>query len=366
MANHVYFLETLHARFSGAVQTTAGTCFNSHSLLVDTLFDTESAFVLEGGRIPPGVGPGLAAQITGFAQSNPGGVKMFVGVDATNDFMFLDGVLTDNSQAAIESLGTNSSFIGAGRSSSRQLLQFRDDCLTALNVLGANSIGDFNISEREGAWLSPVGCALVTDSANANTAASILFERMRNAGVNHTLPDGTVILGAGYSGIGPDGTVTIDAADYGNSFPSNVTQNTPAAYGNNPNVFYTQKGCSTALGTVVRVAGGSISQANALQPVGIYAVSEAQLKSTWLFVIDGNPIVCTLAHADLRRPRDIWNQVIAPAVERNSGGNNRLPTIDPDTEAVNGTIGRLQYLDFARYLGPVGNTQQNNTSFIGF
>lgn len=366
MANHVYFCETLHARYSGSTENTAGRVFNSHSFVEDTAFANASGYVLDGGKIPPGVGEGLAVQITGYAESNPGGIRQFISVDSSNDFMIIDGLLTDNSQAAIERLSSNGDFLGAGRSSAVQLLQFRDDCLVSLALLGANAIGDFNVVERESAWLSPVGCALFTDSTNEATASSILFERIRNAGVNHTLPDGTVILGAGYSGIGPDGTVTIDAADYGNSFPSNVTQNTPNAYANNPNVFYTQKGCSTLLGTVVRVPGGSISLANAHQPVGIYSVSGPQLRSNWFFVIDGNPIVCTLAHADLRRPRDIWNQIIAPAVERNSAGNNRLATIDPDTQAVNGTIGRLQYLDFARYLGPVGNTQQDNTPFIGF
>lgn len=54
----------------------------------------------------------------------------------------------------------------------------------------------------------------------------------------------------------------------------------------------------------------------------LYTVDRTPLYSSWLLVIDGQPVEVTFAHppgSDLRRPVDIWNAVVVPAMETRSG-----------------------------------------------
>lgn len=88
-----------------------------------------------------------------------------------------------------------------------------------------------------------------------------------------------------------------------------------------------------------------------------WIVTRAPQYSLWRFVVDGAPMDCLISHGskDLRRPRDIWNSIIVPAM--NSGAP--LPLYDmgmifPDTNTIptrlfmpRGTFQAWQYLDYA-------------------
>jgi hypothetical protein len=163
--------------------------------------------------------------------------------------------------------------------------------------------------------------------------------------------------------------VWIDPSDYGTSIPTDVQNNTANNFRNHPSVF-------------IRRAGGAFTRAvtrrwrderridiaaTGSQPIGIAQQSNALVRSKWLVCIDGVASVVYIPHpggADIRRPKDIWNQVIVPLIHNHSGNASRLVTTDFFGNIV-GTETRWEFLSYARYLGDDAATVQDNTPVPG-
>lgn len=374
MATNCYMLETLHARYSGAIETSNGTIARTTvDDLVDSGTDTDSAYPLSQGIIPFG----CETSTEGFGVSTViRGVSISGSIDGTTDaqiygfagdaFVYLNGLLVANTGSTLFRQSGNDSLLGGcGRSNPQQHLQFDGAALTAVQALAGTPALDAVVTYRQSAWMSPVGLTYFGDSADEDDVSNLVLRALQGSGNGITLPNGQRMVGCAYAAIGPEGTVWIDPSDLGDTIPTSVANNTADRFRQHPTVFYTVKGVSTIQGTSVRAFGGPISQTLARQPIGISVLTDETLYSTWLFVIDGNPIVARISHngADLRRPRDIWSDIIAPAVARSSGNNNRLTTY-AGIEPV-GTIGRLGYLDYARFLGPIGSTLQTEITPAG-
>jgi hypothetical protein len=148
----------------------------------------------------------------------------------------------------------------------------------------------------------------------------------------------------------------IDPSDIGGAneqLPADVGSNTAARFAFHPSAFvrrsdYTR---SVAVRTIDSVP---IAQTNNLnQPVQIVSITTAPTASDWLMVIDGHMQIVRIPHpvgSDLRRPRDIWNSVIVPALQGGQGPGTPRVWDDPNNGTGMVALDRLRYLSYARCL----------------
>ena len=131
-----------------------------------------------------------------------------------------------------------------------------------------------------------------------------------------------VVNACSYTALAPDAAVMIAPSDFGpgaGQIPTDVLDNSAVAFRAHPSVFLRRQ-------RYVRSVDRRYSDANAIDtgairmPIRIHSVTSAPLFSNWLIIVDGVPMLVQLDHggADLRRPRDIWNQLWVPLITGNT------------------------------------------------
>lgn len=137
-----------------------------------------------------------------------------------------------------------------------------------------------------------------------------------------------IIQGAGQAFPRGDFNTFVVAADLGPGpgqlDAGDTANNTGARFRNHPSVFVRRTGHVRAFEGPVRFPVTYAAITNAPDPRGvgdsgvrIYTVDRAPTHSRWRLQIDSEPLDVTIVHptgSDYRRPRDIWNNVIAPAL----------------------------------------------------
>lgn len=168
---------------------------------------------------------------------------------------------------------------------------------------------------------------------------------------------------AGFCGLDPSGVVYIRPEDLGPGplqIPVDMTDNTAANFRAHPSVFF-PSGKSQYVRAITRQRTDptELNSGDGSQPIKIVSVGSAVITSAWLVTIDGAPMVIRVNHpvgSDLRRPRDIWANVILPLI--NDGGANQGNVIYPTVANSVGdaVLSRLAYADYWRCLPIAGTT----------
>lgn len=178
-----------------------------------------------------------------------------------------------------------------------------------------------------------------------------------------------------FTGLAPEGAVYIEPSDFGGSAPDRIPlsflDNEASRFRFHPSVFIRRaayyRGMSAPYADPVAIDSAEGVPGNS-QVFRIVTVDTPPPFSNWLLIIDGAPIVVSIDHptgADLRRPRDIWNQLWVPLLQGSSAVQNavQLRFHQPFGGAVNFTnvnlfITRLRFMEYARCL-PLPGTERN-------
>ncbi len=140
--------------------------------------------------------------------------------------------------------------------------------------------------------------------------------------------------------------------------PPNASANTAERYRAHPAAFWAQDRAAVARVWEVMADRGEADISTRAGALLLYVVSSEVSGSRWMFVIDGAEWIVRLNHGDLRRPRDIWNQVIVPSIARPAIAQGpeffRDIVVVPDRfYAPIGRIQDLTRLQYARFLEPL-------------
>lgn len=261
-------------------------------------------------------------------------------------------------------------YVGSGRGLGRDYLRPSGTFLLTLAALGTNNwegwldVSDVSqlVTADTPTELTIGHCGAIEFFDDAADGAALALGRIRSgvATVN-----GQRLIGCGYAAVGPEATIYIAPEDFGATIPLDVSNNTASAFRNNPTIFLTPKGCANAGGVAVR-AVDAVPLTTTLngQPVGIHIVETAPVRTRWLFCVDGFEFLAYVEHpvgSDIRRPRDIWSQVIVPLLGSGGVASNGARLVDGRGEPLV-LDARLSYLDWARYIGQPGQTAQTNTT----
>lgn len=346
-----------------------------------------TGLALSRGSIPfPATGQAVVhATLSGQLVGGDGSVSVLTFRGANH--AFVDGVNAAASLQTIQRCGIGS-FFGAGRLGGGDFVMFSGALETAVDV-GADPVasldGILGTGETSGAGFSPAGynasiqplwsghwgfCEFFEDDAELNPLGLTddLWNIIVNREGNWTLPNGEVLTDCVFAGVCPTATVYLASQDYGssgaNGVPNDVTQNTRDRFNNHPAVFYRKKGTKMLRSIMQRVRDSSdIITEEVFQPIGIYSQVGARDTSTWLMSFDGVPEVVTLTHegivGDTRRPKDIWNKIIAPLCATKQSNSRRVKAYTTNNVEI-GTCARWKYLDAARFLGERGDQEQAN------
>lgn len=197
-------------------------------------------------------------------------------------------------------------------------------------------------------------------------------------GMNNT--GGSVLLGSGerlnlcsFTAVDPRGIVWIAPGDIGvgaSQIPPQVSANTGAAYLNHPAAFWANDRAAVARSWEAITVNASTIDTYAGSVV-IAEITQQLIGSRWLFVIDGAPIVVVIRHGvvDLRRPKQIWQQLIVPLIMAQgqqrgpifwedyiSGGNRLLRPL--------GILQDLSRLQYAHFLEPLGGGEASASTIF--
>lgn len=284
------------------------------------------------------------------------------------DFGQLDGATLDN--GATQCVSTNAS---SGRQSPRIQLSFGGDFETALIALGAAFDGmqarvlhNYGTATYQGlAHFIEFEDQPPNSDSDGSLALRLLLAKVQNAGASYQVgvqSDGTVLTaqGCGFAANAPEGAVYIDPVDVGtgpDQLSSDVTQNTAGKFRAHPNVFY-PAGRSDYVRSLTRqnVDGVSLIAGSAGQPMRIVSITSAITSSNWLVIVDGVASIVRLEHTDIRRPRDIWNQVWQPIIQGSSlSVADALTWLSPNANDGGGVGTRWKYMDYARCLEIAGS-----------
>lgn len=343
---------------------------------------------LQLGDIPypaSGLAP-VVRSIAGVSKSTVGGPFSLAG-NALDDFAAFDGASTATTAALIQRCGYNNLYVGRGRAAGGDFVAAAGalrtallnggsattlsvDCLAGAGYYDSPLVGanPWETSDLNGGiWTSHIGIYdFVDDLVNANTRQNEIFNDIAIRGNSYTLPDGFVLQNCSYAAISPEGLIWVDNGDVGVSIPASVGSNTANAFRNHPGVFVRPAGSGylRAVGRRWRDRYAINTTGIGSQPIGIFTTTETVSRSKWLMVVDGVAFVCYVSHpaaTDYRRPRDIWNNVIAPLIATTGSDVSRITVTDAFGVAI-GTETRWQYLSYARYLGAPGDTTQTDTT----
>lgn len=161
-----------------------------------------------------------------------------------------------------------------------------------------------------------------------------------------------------FAAVGPDCACYVEAGDIGpglDQIPTAVGNNRAESYRAHPSVFMRRTGY---VRSVARMYRDQVPVSGALNGMPIrVSIVEPSTASTWLIIVDGVAQVVTINHAELSRPRDIWNEAWVPLIV-GGGAVATTPVLDtlPGAMAPGPGISqlRLAFLEYARYLGPQG------------
>lgn len=215
--------------------------------------------------------------------------------------------------------------------------------------------------------------AIGEDPADLATFLRRIESELAGEGGVYVTTSGVRLNRCSLAAVDPRYGVWVRAGDIGNGadqIPASVAANTAEAYQNHPGVFFT---APTARNQ--RAFEVTNTNANAITTfagaVPVITVDSAPIASRWILVIDGTPIPVVLAHptgSDLRRPREIWNTVLAAAIDSPAvgqgpmfywdeidGGNNRI--LNPI-----GVLQDLRRLEYAAFVEPLGPTDTGITT----
>lgn len=296
------------------------------------------------------------------------------------DFQWqLNGVLTENS-GPIDTVNAINAGVFAGRMTPIAQLNFGGNVTIAIAAL-AGAITGYDITR---VWAykektSYQGQAHFCEfeevpSANAliSTRAQQVLDQLNSAGNVATLgslANGTKVTVGNcvFAGIAPEGAVYIAPEDNGSNLdqiPASVTNNTADKFRFHPSVFIRR---GAYWNSVIRKAfdGLTISQPTAGQPLRIVTVDAPITQSAWLVGIDGTMSVIFVQHGalDLRRPRDIWNQIWIPILNGSTSVRDALSVGVGANITDIGKLSRVQYLEYARCLPlPGTSVPQDDTS----
>jgi len=210
------------------------------------------------------------------------------------------------------------------------------------------------------------------DSTKEQPAAMLeAFQRM-GAGGGQTrinVPGGAAIElpQCCYAGPPAAGTFYIAPADVGagpGQIPPSPLGWTEPILRPHPSVFV--RDSSHCRGVVSQLDSGQDAGAtNAAFPaVQVFVVTSAPVYSRWCLLIDGSAQTVLFRHVDgagnpldVRRPRDIWAQVVVPELQRRIAQNEPMPIYKDagaGTLVIRGYISRLNYVSYARLADVVG------------
>lgn len=171
-------------------------------------------------------------------------------------------------------------------------------------------------------------------------------------------------------GIAPEGRVWIEPGDIGGSgpnfIPSSVADNTAEQFLAHPSVFI-PSGASRYITSIKRMIADAleITATTVKNPIVITSISTPVTQSYWMVGIDGSQHIIQLQHpanTDYRRPKDIWNNIIAPSLIQGSQIGSILGFSEQAALAVESN---LKYSNYWRFLGSDGTegdlTQDDTT-----
>lgn len=168
-----------------------------------------------------------------------------------------------------------------------------------------------------------------------------------------------------FAAMDPRGWVWLRPEDIGNQIeqiPADIGQNSAEHFRFFPNAFFRRTSYVDGLQLAVVDSTSITEPADALtQPFTLATVEFVPQNSTWLFIVDGQPYCVRILHpegSDFRRPDEIWNGVIVPALQNARGPSTSLDTRSPFTfvffngESIDqtGLVDRLRYLQYATML----------------
>lgn len=197
---------------------------------------------------------------------------------------------------------------------------------------------------------------------------------------------GRALLGVGSSGEvfaqnaamalpSPAAAVWIPPSDIGNQpeqLPVDVAANTVQHYGFHPGAFFREttytrawrrEPTHPALLDPMADPGEQLPITQLGGALFINTIVRAPTHSRWLIIVDSSAVEVVIAHpvgSDLRRPRDIWNQVWFAFLTQNAYQRS-VPTFTPQADgsfARTGSINRVRYLEYARFLEPLDSNRQ--------
>lgn len=342
---------------------------------------------LSRGYIPyPASGQGNNIRRVHGISSNLAPGSVILTADALTDFAFVDGVLTTNANVPVIRRCGYDAFFGRGRAAPGDFLAATGNLLTALeggDVASTAELdcyadaGYFDVptigpdrpwqtSDGNTLWTSHLGIYdFLDDAIDEDTRQNEIFYTILGRGNEYRLPNQTVVQDCSYAAVSPEGMIWILPADYGTNVSNNVATNTADSFRNHPGVFVRREGAAYLRALTRRWRDQQTIVATTVgQPIGIYQVANPVTSSKWLIVVDGIAEVVYLQHpanTDFRRPVDIWNNVIVPLIRSTGSNGTRVTTTDLYGAPI-GTETRWQYLSYARFLGPEGDTTQTNAT----
>lgn len=215
----------------------------------------------------------------------------------------------------------------------------------SIGILSSDSTGDSD-KEQPAAFLQ----AFQRMGANASQ-----FKIDVQGGDPITIPQ------AAYAGPMASGNFYVEASDVG--FGPGQIPPDPTGWSEpilRPHVAAFVRDASHCRGVVSQLAGDQpAGQTNSGIPsVQVFVVQNAPLWSNWCLVVDGHPMTVLFPHVDgagaaldVRRPRDIWAQVVMPELQRRIAQGDPLPMprdAGGGTTLNRGYISRLNYVSYAR------------------
>jgi len=239
-----------------------------------------------------------------------------------------------------------------------------------VNFLGFPGV-DFRPSEDSAGGINHMSVGVMASDADGDSdkeqPAAFLdaFLRMGANASQFVIPqqggEPLLIPQACYAGPMASGSFFISPSDVGTG-PGQVNPNPtfwsreilaphPAVFVRSPSHC---RGISSQLG-----GGEDAGQTNSGNPaVEVFTVDTAPQWSQWVLVIDGAAQTVIFPHftsagpLDLRRPRDIWEQIVMPEIQRRLAQADPLPlykSAGGPTVVQRGFISRLNYVSYARF-----------------
>ena len=310
-----------------------------------------------------------------------GNARCAVSFTAADTFVNVNGVATTNGSAGPIRYGD---LVAAAAIYSREApiprILLSNTALTDIRT----ALGGGNVDDLRGEWTyayqsgttyqDEANISVVEefppDSVNDGTVGlqKLLRECQQGSSagvVLGTQSNGTVVRvnQCQVAGLAPENAIYIRPEDIGTDagqIPTSVAQNTGDRFRFHPSVFVTR---GEYVSSAIRQTSDSIAVniTNAGQPIRIVSVTSAITSSNWLVRVDGRCILIKVQHpenSDYRRPRDIWNNVIVPALQSSQSATqpqlfSRVNSVD---DTVNTIFSRLKYAEYWRCLPLPGTT----------